>query len=162
MKDPCLEHICYDGVISNQTSLCSGIPCPKEHHIIAPGDCCPTCSSDWANFCSEDEFCDIACEFGFAVDLERGCDLCRCARRKTETTTSSPIEFSTSNGDAPPRIVHFYFYLDPTDDTTKVLLIGIAIALSVIFVGCLAAIGWYFHRRIYKQVPLLSLRNSSA
>lgn len=163
VDDPCTTHICHHGFISNLTSVCSGLPCSSEYRITTPGECCAICSSNWASFCPEDEYCDIACEFGFAVDSQRGCDLCKCARRKTETSTSSTSESPTSlTSDAPKRTVHFYFYLDPTDGATRNLLIGLAVALGVIFMACLVGIGWYFHRRVYRQVPLLSSRNSSA
>lgn len=162
VDDPCTTHICHHGFISNLTSVCSGLPCSPEYRFTSPGECCATCSSNWASFCPEDENCDIVCEFGFAVDSHHACDLCRCAKRKTETPTSPTNESSTSNNDAPVRSVHFYFYIDPTDGATRNLLIGFTVALGVIFVACLVGIGWYFHRRVYRQVPLLSLRNSSA
>lgn len=161
-EDPCTSHICHNGFISNLTSMCSGLPCPVEHRLTTPGECCATCNPNWASFCPEDEYCDIACEFGFVVDSHRGCDLCRCSRRKTETSTSSTSESPTSSNDAPPRTVHFYFYLDPTDAATRNLLLGLAVSLAVILVACLVAIGWFFHRKVYRQVPLLSFRNSSA
>jgi hypothetical protein len=28
--------------------------------------------------------------------------------------------------------------------------------------ACLTVVAWYFHRKVYKKVPLVSLRNSSA
>lgn len=164
--DPCISHICNKGIVSNHTSVCSGLPCSQEHYVVTPGKCCPTCDADWASFCPEDEDCDIACQHGFVVDLKRGCDLCRCARRKAPFSSTSPPATSQKapvpTDDAPPRSVHFYFYLDPTADVaTRNLLLGIAVASCVILVACLAGIAWFFHRRVYKRVPLLSFTNSS-
>lgn len=167
--DACITHICNDGVIANHISSCHGLPCPIEHHVRNTGECCSVCSPNWASFCPEHADCDIACQFGFAVDAQRGCDFCKCARKKTDTskaptfkvTTSSTTTTPSLNDDA-PHSVHYYFYLDPTDAATKHLLIGLAVACGVIFVACLAGIGWYFHRKVYKRIPLMSLRNSSA
>lgn len=166
LDDPCTNHVCNNGVVSNHSAVCAGLPCSPEHRIYAHGECCPVCSVNWATFCVEDSDCDIACQFGFVEDRQRGCDLCKCAKRKIAQTTTSPTTVitheATSNNDATPRSVHFYFYIDPTDGATKTLFIGTVIALCGTFVACLAAVGWYFHRRIYKKVPLLSLAHSSA
>lgn len=165
--DPCMSHICSNGVISTHASLCSGIPCPPEHRFIPPGECCPTCSLTWASFCPEDFNCDIACQHGFAVDEQRGCDLCRCARKKIENTsttlaTTTKTLPETSSSDDATHKVPFYIKLNPADDSTKNIFFGIIIAGGIIFVACLAGIGWYFHRAGYKRAPLVRLRSSSA
>lgn len=168
--DACISHICNDGEISSHISSCRALPCPIEYHIKIPGECCSVCSSNWASFCPEHADCDTACQFGFAVDEERGCDKCECARRRTTTETSKTPTFkvTTSSTASPssshdaPHSVHYYFYLDPADAATKHLLLGLAVACGVILVACLAGIGWYFHRKVYKRVPLMSLRNSSS
>lgn len=165
LEDPCTSHICYKGIVYNQTSLCSPLPCGQEFHIRGLSECCPRCNSNWASFCTdpENEDCDIACQYGYVVDKQRQCDLCRCAKRKDETPTSTIATTSepTSSDDA-SKTVHFYFYLDPSDGATKYLTIGLAVACCVILVAFLAAVACYFHRKVYKQVPLLSFRNSSA
>lgn len=165
IDDPCTSHICDRGIVSNHTSACMGLPCPREHHSFTQGKCCPTCNSNWASFCPEVVDCDIACQYSFVVDHQRGCDLCRCEVRRTESTASvmtSTTTTETSRIDDATRGGPFYFYLDPTDAATKNLVVGIAIACGVILVACLAGIGWYFHRKVYRKVPLLSLRSSSA
>lgn len=162
--DPCTSHICNNGIVSNHISVCVGLPCSLEHRFTAPGECCPVCNSNWATFCPEDEDCDIACQHGFVMDHQRACDLCKCARRKVETSTSASTtsEASIKDDAPPPRTVHFYFYLDPTDGATRNLFIGLAVGCCVILAACLAAIGWYFHRKVYRRVPLLSLRSSNS
>lgn len=159
-EDPCTNHVCMNGIISNHTSVCSGLPCSSEYHVYRNDKCCPSCDPSWASFCPEDEYCDIACQYGFKKDSQRGCDLCRCARKISEATTSSSTT-PTDDDTQTSRTVKFYLYFDPTDGATKNLLIGITITF-VIFVICLAAIGFYFHRKVYRKIPLLSLGNSSA
>ena len=158
-EDPCTSHICYNGIVSNHTSACSGLPCDVEFHIRSPNECCSRCDPNWASFCPDpdNEDCDIACQFGFVRDQERKCDLCRCAKRKDETPTSVKTTSEPASSNDATKTVNFYLYLDP-----KYLTIGLAIGCCVILVACLAALGWYFHRRVYKKVPLLSFRSSSA
>lgn len=163
-EDPCTSHICNNGIISNHTSACSGLPCGLEYQIKSPSECCSRCDSNWASFCPEPEHvdCDMVCQYGFEVDQQRKCDLCRCAKRIDETLTSAITTSEPTSNDDASKTVHFYFYLDPSDGATKYLTIGLAFACCVILVACLAAFGWYFHRKVYKKVPLLSFRNSSA
>lgn len=164
-NDSCMSYICNDGYVSTHVSLCYALPCPNDYRVEKPGMCCPTCNSSWASFCPEDEECDIACQFGFVVDHERSCDLCKCARRTLETSTVSapaPTTVKPSLNDDASRTVPFYFHRDPTDAATKTLLIGLAVASGILVLACLVGIGWYFHRKVYKKVPLVSLRNSSA
>jgi hypothetical protein len=166
--DPCTTFVCYNGRISEQISSCSGLICPKEFQIRRSGDCCNSCDPNWASFCPEDEDCDIACQFGFVIEQERGCNICKCARKipsttSSTTTASTATESSSSaafDNDA-TRTVPFYFYLNPTDEATQNLFIFVC-AFGVVLVACLAAIGFYFHRRVYKKVPLLNMQNSSS
>lgn len=162
--DPCITHICNNGVVSSQASLCSPLPCEREHQIRSPNECCPRCDLNWASFCPDPEHadCEIACQYGFEVDQLRKCDLCTCAKRKDETPTSVITTSEPSSSDDASKTVHFYFYLNLSDGATKYLTIGLAVACCVILMACLAAFGWYFHRKVYKKVPLLSFRNSSA
>lgn len=162
--DPCTSHICNEGNVANHTSMCSSLHCPQAHHLWRVGECCPICDANWAMFCAEDSDCDVVCPPGrmFAVDPKRGCDLCKCApATATEAmTTSLPVAIPTD--DVPPHSIRFYFYLDPADAATKTLLIGISVALCVVLVACLAAIAFYFHRRVYNKVPLLNFGNAPA
>lgn len=165
-EDPCTTSICNNGIISNHTSVCSGLPCSSEHHVYRDDTCCPLCDADWASFCPEVYDCDIACRFGFEQDSERSCDVCKCARfESTTSSTSTSVAYDSTLIDdegQTTRTVKFYLYFDPTDGATKNLLIGITITCFALFVICLAAIGWYFHRKVYRKIPLLSLGNSSA
>lgn len=161
LDDACATHICNDGHISTHISMCYGLPCSIEHHIRAPGECCSQCDPNWASFCPEEVDCDRACQFGFEVDPKRRCDLCRCARKKLETSSTSTTAEPSSVDDA-TRTIHYYFYLDPTEGATKNLVLGLAVACGVLLVVCLAGIAWFFHRKVYKRVPLMSLNNSKA
>lgn len=166
-EDACTTHVCNNGIISNHTSACSGLPCSSEFHVYRNDTCCPKCDADWASFCPEAEDCDMACRYGFKYDTERGCDLCKC-RKRIETSTSSTSTSATYDStlineeNQTTRTVKFYLYFDPSDGATKKLLIGITITCLALLIICLTAIGWFFHRRVYKKVPLLSLGNSSA
>jgi Antistasin family len=175
--DSCTTHVCNEGSVSNHTSMCSPLACPRAHHLWTDGACCPTCDTDWASFCAEDSDCDIACQHGFRTDPVRGCDLCRCAPKATTTSTTSaatetntdsapastslPIAITTRSGDD-DAARRFYFYLDPTDATTKTLVVGLSVALCLVILACLAAVTCYLHRRVYRKVPLLSFGSSSA
>lgn len=163
-EDSCTSHICNNGIISTFQSVCAGLPCDLEYHIRRPGECCSTCDPSWASFCQdpENEDCDMSCRYGFIRDQQRDCDLCRCLNIQTETPTSVITTSEPASSNDAPKTVNFYFYLDPSDGATKYLTIGLAIACCVILMACLAAFGWYFHRRIYKKVPLLAFRSSSS
>jgi Antistasin family len=183
--DSCTTHVCNEGIVSNHTSMCSPLACPRSHHLWAEGACCPTCDTDWASFCAEESDCDIACQHGFRTDPDRGCDLCKCApatttplstssavteteaetdTEKAPASTSLPIAITTDSGDDDftRSARRFYFYLDPTDATTKTLIVSLSIGLCLVIVACLAAVTCYFHRRVYRKVPLLSFGSSSA
>lgn len=165
MEDPCLTHFCVEGVVSNHTSMCFGLACGPEHYVKEPDECCPSCDARWASFCPEVDCNDLACQHGFVVDPVRRCDLCQCARRRLETTSTSQPEMpsaATPTRDNSTRTVPFYFYLDPTDGATKNLILGLTITCCVLLVLCLSGIGWYFHKKVYKKVPLLSSWRSTS
>lgn len=159
-NDPCSTHICIDGDISTHISLCSALPCPLEYHLWTSGQCCPTCDSKWASFCAEDTNCDIVCQYGFVTDFKRGCDLCKCVRKYIDATMTSTLSTALASNDDATQTIHFNFYLDSTNNEMKTL-IGIAIASCIVVVPCFAGIAWYFHRKVYKKVPLISLNYSS-
>lgn len=158
--DPCLQHVCRNGIISNLTSLCMGLPCPVESHLFTPGECCPTCDSSWASFCPGDEECDIVCQYGFNIDKKRNCDLCKCARKIIETTSTT-----AATSDEIDDVNHrnrFNSFFDPTDGATRNLFLGLAVACGVLLVVCLSGIAWYYHRKVYKRVPLMHLSEPSS
>lgn len=150
-ENPCETFVCADGMISTHVSLCRPLSCSKEHHIIKSGECCPSCHETWADFCRNDddeEDCDIACQFGFVRDELRGCDECKCARQKHPTTTES----LTFNDATESVTVKYNFYSYPDQN----IFIFISVALSVTIVACIVGVGLYFHRKVYKRVPMMT------
>lgn len=179
--DPCTTFFCDYGTIRPFVQLCRAIPCPSEYHYIPSGDCCPRCDPTWAEFCPEDEECEIVCQFGFRKDEERNCDLCRCAPRNSTsfvgttitTTTTSTTQTIRIPSSSSPRSTDADDEFSPEsyDDGVHVnknkniwpmydvemrqlFLIGFA---TVLLLACLVGIGlWCVHRRAYKPLPLLN------
>lgn len=175
-SEPCTTFFCDYGAIRPFVQLCRPLQCPSEYQYIPSGECCPRCDPSWAEFCPEDEECDIVCQFGFRKDEARSCDLCRCARRNSTssraTTTTSTTQTTEAPSSSSPRSTDAANEFSPEsydDDGVHVdknswpirdlemrqlLLIGIATA---ILVACLVGIGlWCMHRRAYKPLPLLN------
>lgn len=175
--DPCVSFVCDYGNIRPVISMCRPPSCPDEYHFIPTGECCPVCDSTWANFCSEDEECDIACQFGFLRDEKRDCDLCRCSKNKIEITTkseswpsdvsktieitpSSPTQRDVTHDDSVVRVNKNIW---PIDVTLQLNIIIIFACASVILVACLLGFFWWcVHQRAYKPVPLMNGSMSSS
>jgi hypothetical protein len=154
--NPCEQFVCTHGMISTQVSLCRPLSCEKEHHVTKAGECCPVCGQGWADFCEtdDDDDCDIACQFGFVRNEKRGCDECKCAKQnpKSSSTSTTTTESPSIIDDATTESVkhNFYFYPDQN------IFFFIAFALSVTIVACIVGLGLFFHRKVYKRVPIMS------
>lgn len=87
-EDPCTSCECSETGESNcQASVCKALSCEKQQ--IIPGQCCPVCDTSDSKFCQSDEYCDLHCRNGFERDPILDCNICRCAKLISVTTTPS-------------------------------------------------------------------------